>query len=111
LPRVEVRGRVVFPNDTESRLIVTFTSEGSDTQRRYHATCLRDRHFKLMCPRGSYKATLAYVPGAVGNAGPGPTEKPRQGGAIPSRYQDAKDSPWIVHVSGGGRSDVILVVE
>jgi hypothetical protein len=111
LAKVEVRGRVVFPQDTRSNLIVTFTSQTGRQQRMYQAACSKDRQFKLECPPGSYKVTLTYMPAAPGGTGPAATEKPAKVGTIPARYQNAQDSPWEITVTAAGRKDLVLKLD
>src|SRR6516165_3908678 len=75
-PEVEVRGKLVFPADTQSNLILTFALQDDKKQRTFRTICLIDRHFNLKCPSGIYKITLAYVPAHSGASGPAATQKP-----------------------------------
>jgi hypothetical protein len=110
-PEVEVQGKLVYPADTESDLIVTFTPANPSNQKLYRGVCLKDRHFKLNCPKGNYKATIAYVPAHSGAAGPAATVKPVKTGSIPARYQNPTETPWEVFVPAAGRKDVVLTVK
>jgi hypothetical protein len=110
-PEVEVRGKLVFPGDTQSNLILTFALQDDKKQRTYRTTCLIDRHFKLKCPSGIYKITLAYVPAHSGASGPAATEKPIKIGSIPSRYLNPQDSPWKIFIPKGGNDNLVLKVE
>ena len=107
---VVVKGKVVFPGNSQKFLMVRFHPSGSARDSRtYDAALDTDRAFTLKCPKGSYRATLAVVPAHGGAAEKTKTPASGKEHSIPAKYQNPQTS-WEVEIPEGGKSDLVLTV-
>jgi hypothetical protein len=110
-PRVPVKGKVVTAgNQPVPWILVVFHPRDSADATLYRGGTEQDGSFKLTCPAGSYRVTLAPLQGGVTDSGPGVKTAPGKSTAIPARYRSLDWTTLTAEVPAEGKSDVVLEV-
>jgi hypothetical protein len=113
-PKVTVEGKVVYGGSPVRYVMVTLHPVEVTDPNRYSGATEKDGTFKVECPKGRYKVTLAPLPVGGGGDAAGGALVAGEGGAkglkaIPAPYRDKDQSPiQPIDVSDGGVTGLTL---
>jgi hypothetical protein len=108
-PLVPVKGKVVKAgNQPVPWILVEFHPRGAAGSRPFRGGTKQDGSFELNCPAGSYRVTLAPLPGGAADSGPDAKTAPGKTTAIPRNYRSPEKTLLKVEVPAEGKSDVVL---